>query len=304
MKRLVILIEILLLWSNYALAQEVDDPYLWLEEVKGEAALEWVVTQNNRSLTELQKYSDFDTIYNKNLEIYSSKQGIGQLSFHNHYLYTVKQDDEHERGIWQRTSMASYMNSKPVWEKLLDIDSLSEAESENWYCRGAAFATPTSSRCIISFTRGGGERIRREFDVRHKAFVKDGFYIPAGAEYSWRYENELFVTMPFNEKFTKKNKYNHIVKSWKRGTKLEDAEIIFKDSTDAYGAYNVVDHRPERSYHIIVQTLDAKKYNIFVLEQGDFIKLELPTSIIKPFNRVLYSVLIMMIFARGTRISV
>jgi prolyl oligopeptidase len=279
MKRLIILIEISLLLSNYVLAQKMDDPYLWLEEVKSKPALKWVVTQNNRSLAELQKYSDFDTIYNKNLEINSSEQGIGQLSLQNRYFYTVKQDDQHERGIWQRTSMASYINSKPLWEKLLDIDSLSEADSENWYFRGAEFATPTSSRCIISFTRGGGERIGREFDVQQKAFVKNGFHIPAGTGvYSWRDENSLYLTMPFNEERLEKSRYRHIVKAWKRGTKLEDAEIVFKDSTNAYGAFTVIDHRPERSYHIIVQSLDAGKSNFFVLEQRDFIRLELPND--------------------------
>ena len=279
MKRLVILIEILLLWSNYALAQEVDDPYLWLEEVKGEAALAWVAEQNKKTFTNLNQYSAFDNIYQKNLEIYNSELNRSQFSLHNHYLYTIKQNDEHERGIWQRTSMESYLNSKPVWEKLLDIDSLSEAESENLYFKGAAFATPTSNRCIISFTLGGGERVGREFDVKQKAFVNNGFYIPAGTGvYSWRDENSLYMTMPFDKEHIEKDRYKHIVKAWKRGTKLEDAEIVFQDLTDAYGAFTVVDHRPERSYNIIVQNLDARKKNFFVLEQGNFIKLELPND--------------------------
>jgi prolyl oligopeptidase len=33
------------------------DPYLWLEEVEGNAALEWVQQQNERSLASIRKHA-------------------------------------------------------------------------------------------------------------------------------------------------------------------------------------------------------------------------------------------------------
>jgi prolyl oligopeptidase len=39
-----------------------DDPYLWLEDLEGARALEWVKTENARTLAVLQKDPRFDRL--------------------------------------------------------------------------------------------------------------------------------------------------------------------------------------------------------------------------------------------------
>ena len=41
------------LWSLNAGAKEMDDPYLWLEDVNGEKPLAWAKEQNRESVGEL-----------------------------------------------------------------------------------------------------------------------------------------------------------------------------------------------------------------------------------------------------------
>src|SRR6266850_2863566 len=48
------------------------DPYLWLEEVDGKKALEFVEQQNKVTLDKLTHEKDYQSIYAKSLEIYNS----------------------------------------------------------------------------------------------------------------------------------------------------------------------------------------------------------------------------------------
>ena len=46
-------------------AAEEADPYLWLENVEGEKALDWVRGQNKRSLEDLESDPRFEAMYKK-----------------------------------------------------------------------------------------------------------------------------------------------------------------------------------------------------------------------------------------------
>lgn len=74
MKKITLIIVTLLGISQYTTAQE--DNYLWLEEVDGEKALEFVETQNKATLSELTAEKDYQDIYDKNLAIYKSTEKI------------------------------------------------------------------------------------------------------------------------------------------------------------------------------------------------------------------------------------
>jgi len=278
MKRLSILLSILLTWNIIAFSQEADDPYLWLENIEGEESLEWVAAHNEKTLAALQEHPAFDSIYQKNLKIYNSEERISNPEIQGDYGYDFWQDEQHERGIWRRRTLESYLCHEPVWETLLDIDSLAEAEGENWVFGGADFLPPACTRCMIILSRGGGEGVNREFDVEKKAFVEDGFFLPQrSGRSSWKDENTLYVTITFDEDTTTRSGFEHVVKAWKRGTPLEEAEVIFKNSTtDAAWCWTMVDYDRSRSRDVIVQQLGARKFSLFVLEQGRFIRLEVP----------------------------
>mgnify|MGYP002723651383 FL=1 len=49
------------------------------------------------------------------------------------YLYNFWRDAEHERGIWRRTSLSSFLGEGEAdWEVLLDVDALAAEEDEDW----------------------------------------------------------------------------------------------------------------------------------------------------------------------------
>ena len=63
----------------------VDDPYLWLEEVEGERALDWVRGQNARSLGQLTTDSTYQSNLDQALEVLTSEDRIAYGSVRDGY---------------------------------------------------------------------------------------------------------------------------------------------------------------------------------------------------------------------------
>ncbi len=54
-------------------AVDTNDPYLWLEEVEGEKALDWARERNEESLAVLQALPEYETFFEKNLAVYGEQ---------------------------------------------------------------------------------------------------------------------------------------------------------------------------------------------------------------------------------------
>ena len=237
MKRFVILVEILLLWNNNILPQEVDDPYLWLEEVRGEAALAWVRAHNENTISVLKTNPAFDAIYNKNLEIYNSGERIDDVSISGNYIYNLLQDEAHELGTWKRASLSSYISGDPEWDLLLDLDTLTKLEGKNWVFRGVQFLSSAHSSCMIRLSDRGADAAEiREFDIERKTFINDGFRVPLARRtyFDWKDVNTLYVATDFGEGSISESGSPCVVKIWKRGTPLGEAPILFKGDTTGF----------------------------------------------------------------------
>src|SRR5712664_1166150 len=109
-----------------------DDPFLWLEEVEGEAALQWVREQNGRSLALLEGDPRYAEMYREALAVITAPDRIPYPSFLGDRLANFWQDDGHVRGLWRATSLASFATPEPDWQTLLDVDALAAAEARNW----------------------------------------------------------------------------------------------------------------------------------------------------------------------------
>ena len=281
MKRMVFLIEILLLWSNYAINQEVDDPYRWLEEVNSKAALDWVGSHNENTISTFRTNPAFDAIYNKNLEIYNSDEHIGDLSIHGDYIYNLLQDETYELGIWRRTSLISYLSGKPQWELLLDFDNLAKSEGKNWIFRGVQFLSSESSSCMIRLSDRGSDAAEiREFNVGHKTFVTDGFVIPLSRRtyFECKDENTLYVASDFGEGTMTQYEGPRVIKIWKRGTPLEEARILFKGDTTDRSVFPVVVFGSGKSYDLVLQYSGTGERKIFMVKEEKLIRLNVPSN--------------------------
>ncbi len=260
------------------MGQSNDDAFLWLENIDSDSAMTWVKAQNQRTCASLQKETVYPAIYEKLLAIYNSKERIAYPTIQGRFLYNFWQDEKHERGLLRRTTWDEYGKAEPNWETVLDIDSLSAAENEKWVYSGETWLYPDFNRCLMQLSRGGGDAVVvREFDVRTKSFVADGFILPeAKSQVSWIDHNAIYVATDFGPGSMTTSGYPRIVKRWQRGTALSSAETVFAGQENDMTAVVYVINTPERSYTVCLRQITFYSSEHFVLEQGRMIKLDMP----------------------------
>ena len=267
-----------LLVGGQVRAQEEKDPYLWLEDVEGEKALEWVGQHNEVSLGILKAQPAFEVTFDKTLEILNSDQRIASPQFRGGYIYNFWQDEQNERGLWRRTTLADYLAGSPQWETLLDIDKLSEVESQQWVFKGATGLYPDYQRYLISLSPGGGDAVVvREFDAETRTFVEGGFYLPeAKSTVSWKDIDTVYVATDFGQGSLTDSGYPRIAKRWRRGTPLSEAETVFEGQAADVAVDCSTINRPERQYDIVYRLITFYTSHAFVIEDGKLIRLEIP----------------------------
>src|SRR5260370_2905098 len=113
-----------------------EDPYEWLEDVTGEAQLDWVRARNAETLSELSGSQRFDDLREAIREVLDADDRIPFVTRRGPYLYNFWEDAAHPRGLWRRTTLEEYQEDKPDWQILLDVDALAREERGAWARKG------------------------------------------------------------------------------------------------------------------------------------------------------------------------
>ena len=221
-----------------------EDPNLWLEEVSGERALQWVHAQNAISTNKLESVPGFGALDERLLRIYNSHERIPYVTKHGPFYYNFWRDDKNTRGLWRRTSLEQYRNADPDWETVLDLDKLAETEKENWVWHGYTVLEPSYDRCLIELSRGGADAVVvREFDLNERKFMADGFSVPeAKTDVAWRDHDAVYIGTDFGPGSQTSSGYPRIIKEWRRGTPLTQARTVFEGQPGDVGVNAAVDH--------------------------------------------------------------
>ncbi len=258
--------------------EKAADPFLWLEEVDGEKALEWVISKNKSTSDFLQQDPVFPALYETNLKILNSTERIANPTIRGEYIYNFWKDETAERGLWRRVPFQGFFESLPKWETVLDMDALCEKEGEKWVFKGVSVLSPDYDIGMLRLSRGGSDAVViREFNLRTKSFVEGGFFIDeAKSRTSWIDRDTLLISTDFGEGSTTSSGYPRIVKIWKRGTPLTEAKTLFKGEHEDVSISGTVIHTPERNYVIVTRRMSFYQCTYFVLENGVLQKLELP----------------------------
>lgn len=234
--------------EKIAMTPDVDDPRIWLEEVEGEEALDWVRAQNARSLAVLESDPRYEPFFQAALEVVNSKDKIPYGSMRRDgdgqvWIYNFWQDEDHVRGLWRRATLASYETETPEWETLLDIDALAASEGANWVYKGVDCLPPANDRCLVSLSDGGKDAVvRREFLVSTKSFVEGGFELPEAKQGSaWIDENTLLVATDWGEDeggaTVTASGYPFVLKTLQRGQALSEAKEVLRGDADDVGVW-------------------------------------------------------------------
>jgi len=261
-----------------------DDPYLWLEEIEGERALDFVEQQSKRTLERFGNAGfadDRDTL----AAIYDRPDNIPYVGRRGGLLYNFWKDANNPRGIWRRTTLEEFRGPNPKWDILLDLDRLAAEEAEDWILGGVE-ALPDSNARILNLSRGGGDAtVKREFDIGTRTFVPDGFTLPEakggavkGAE--WLDADTVLLSSAYGEGMTTTSGYARTVRLWRRGTDVNRAPVIFETATDNISAFSSIDRTGASLRVWFVEWLDFFNYRLWLGdESGAKTRLDLPTDI-------------------------
>jgi prolyl oligopeptidase len=208
----------------------LEDPFIWLEEVEGEEALTWAAERNALSIPRLQGDPRFEGIRDTIEMVLTSDDRIPTPGLVNGQVYNYWQDDEHIRGLLRRTSLDSYRSDNPQWETVIDIDLLATVENANWVYKGRTCLPGDPSRCLLRLSDGGKDAVvLREFDLENKNFVDGGFSVDeAKTNVDWVDANTLIIGTDFGPGSVTTSGYARTLRLWRRGTDINDAEQIIE----------------------------------------------------------------------------
>ncbi|MDT5280192.1 MAG: prolyl oligopeptidase, partial [Mycobacterium sp.] len=256
-----------------------DDSYLWLEDITGDDALDWVRKRNEPTLDELGG-DRFEQMRSEALEVLDTDARIPYVRRRGEYLYNFWRDAANPRGLWRRTTLQSYRGEEPEWDVIIDVDELARRDDANWVWAGADVIEPDHSLALISLSHGGSDAaIVREFDMRTRDFVADGFELPeAKTRISWEDENTVLLGTDFGDGSLTESGYPRLVKRWRRGQPLEKAETVFSAaSTDVVVAASV-DRTPGFERTMLGRAIDFFNDEVYELRGGELIRIDAPTD--------------------------
>lgn len=257
-----------------------EDPYLWLEDVTGEAALQWVRERNDETLPVLTGGDRFDRLRGEVREVLDSDERIPYVRRRGDFLYNFWQDAEHPRGLWRRTTLESYRAAEPEWDVLIDVDALAKSDDENWVWQGAQVLRPGFRRALVNLSRGGADAsVVREFDLEERTFVDDGFALPeAKSSVGWITEDRVYVGTDFGPGSLTSSGYPRIVKEWTRGTPLSEAVTVFEGKPEDVSVS--ASHDPTEGFErdFVRRAIDFYNFEKYLRVGSDLVRIDVPND--------------------------
>jgi prolyl oligopeptidase len=126
----------------------------------------------------------------------------------------------------------------------------------------------------------------REFDLRAKRFVEDGFVLPESkCQVSWRTRDELFVGTDFGPGSLTTSGYPRIARSWRRGTDIASATTIAECEATHVTCYGIRHHAHGFERDFVVRVPAFHRAEVFWLRDGEMVRLDKPDSAVARQHR-------------------
>ena len=252
--------------AQSAASPEDADPYLWLAQIRGNRALEWVRQENARTDAVLTHDPRYESFRSHILSTVNAQDRIALGSIQQNWVFNFWQSASHPRGLWRRTTVQDYAQHSPHWQTLLDLDELDQRMRRDWVWQGADCA-PSLQRCLISLSPAGGDAvIVQEYDLQRRRFMLRGFSLPvAKSTATYLDDDTILFASDFGPDSLTRSSYPRIVKLWHRGQRLSAARALFAARPEDVAATPQVFQGPYGSVGLVLRQLDAFNTDYYVL---------------------------------------
>lgn len=243
-----------------------EDPYLWLEDVTGEAALGWVRERNDETVAALTGTPGFKVLESMIREVLDDDGRIPYVVRRGRHLYNFWQDADHVRGLWRRTTLEEYVKDRPAWEPVLDLDALAGAEGEKWAWAGSRVLGPDYRHALVLLSRDGADAcVVREFDLETLEFVEGGFEVAeARTTIGWIDRDRVWIGTDFGPGSMSGSGYPLQARRWRRGTPLTDAELVHEGRPSDISASGWHDDTPGFERDFLHRQIDFWNQELFL----------------------------------------
>jgi prolyl oligopeptidase len=265
-----------------------EDPYLWLEDVDSEQALDWVRGENAKTQAALANSPEFTSLRDALRAILDSTARIPDITKRGGHYYNFWRDQSNPAGLWRRTTPDEYRKADPDWEILIDLDALNRAENANWVWHGADCLKPDHARCLIALSRGGADADEtREFDLAGKQWLTGGFYRPeAKGALTWKDIDAVYAYTDFGPGSMTTSGYPRIAKLWRRGQPLASADTVYEGTPDDMYIAAFRDHSTGFTRDFVSRTIAFYNDELYLLGTGGGLaKIDVPNSAQKSVHR-------------------
>lgn len=214
-------------------------PDLWLEDTASAATKAWVAARNAESEARLLRDPRFEAERQRFLSLAGGTRSEDYLN--GGLIHRLAADSQGPLGRWQvrAVSPAALALLGEGWHTMLDLDALARREGVRWtmplWWKNPICDTSLGPRCVLNLSPDGGDRtVLREFDLRTRDFVADGFRIdtPARTYAHWVNANQLLVASDFGPGSLSRAAYARQARLWQRGTPHTAARLLWQAPED------------------------------------------------------------------------
>ena len=248
----------------------VADPWTWLEDVEGEQAMDWVRRRSAHAEEELTEHALYDGLRSGIQDALEAPDRIPLVAQAGEHLYGFWTDADHPRGVWRRTTWASYRTEEPHWEVLVDVDALAREEEVPWVWQGAQLLRPGLDRALVHLSRGGADAgTTRELDLTTGRWVTgpEGFAKPeAKGRLAWRDRDHVYLTTADDPTGATRSGYPRTARLWRRGTPVTEATVVHTVPEEDLGLFVAHDQRSGRT--VLHRALAFYQEQTLVLDDG------------------------------------
>ena len=145
---------------------------------------------------------------------------------------------------------------------------------------GSVVIEPEFTRALVNLSRGGADAVVvREFDMETREFVVGGFELPeAKTQIGWDDPDTVLVGTDFGPDSLTESGYPRIVKRWRRGMPLNDAELIFEGARTDVSAGGSTDRTPGFERTFVSRATDFWNKERYQLRGSELIRIDVPSD--------------------------
>ena len=215
------------------------DPNEWLEDIEGQAQLDWARHQNKATVDEFASTPHFEQLRSATLAILDNDDKLPGITRRGEFLYNFWRDADHPRGLWRRTTLSPTAPRSPSGT-CSSTSTPSPPRTTKWVWAGARPARATGpaygamSWCPLARGRRCDRHPRvRPRDTRVGGSRRRWLPPPRGevddklARPGHRLRERRLRRSPDGQPSLTESGYPRITKRWSRGTALTNAPTVY-----------------------------------------------------------------------------